>query len=201
MGRRMPRIAAALLTLVLLTAAAAAPAAAQEQRPERDWTGNLNGFFGFKALDEDDWEPVELQGAIGGEIDFRHRSWPISLAAGLRLTSASDEEGIFDIVGSTVELTAGVKKVFEPGRSIVRPFIGGGVALVAARVDRETPAGDVDDDDAGVGFYVDGGIYWLINQQFNIGLDVRYTDAEVTLFDTDREAGGLQVGALLGFHW
>jgi opacity protein-like surface antigen len=197
----MTRIAAALLTLLLLAAAAAAPAAAQEPSPERDWTGNLNGFLGFKGLDEDDWEPVELHGAIGGEIDVRHRTWPISLAAGLRLTSASDEVGVFDVVGSTVELTAGLKKVFEPRGSIIRPFVGGGVALVAARLDQETPAGDVDDDDAAVGFYVDGGLYWLINRQFNIGLDVRYTDAEVTLFGVDREAGGLHVGALLGFHW
>jgi hypothetical protein len=34
-----------------------------------------------------------------------------------------------------------------------------------------------------------------------IGLDLRYSEAEVTLFDEDREAGGFRTGVTVGYHW
>jgi hypothetical protein len=168
---------------------------------ERGWTGNANFTPGFKFLDEDDWDPVDLQGSFGGEVDARPRPWPVNLAVGLRLSSGADEVGVLDVEGATVELTVGLKKVFEPSGNPIRPFVGGGAALVAAAVTQETASGDLDDDDAGVGFYLSGGIFWTINEHFNVGFEARYTDAEVTLFGRDVEAGGVHVGGLVGYHW
>lgn len=34
------------------------------------WTGNVNVFIGVKALDEDDWEPVDMHDQIGVLADF-----------------------------------------------------------------------------------------------------------------------------------
>ena len=43
--------------------------------------------------------------------------------------------------------------------------------------------------------------YYAVTPSFNIGLDVRYSKAEVTLFDKEREAGGLNAGITAGYHW
>ena len=48
---------------------------------------------------------------------------------------------------------------------------------------------------------VNGGIYWTLGQNFNLGLDLRYSQADVTFFGTDVEAGGAHVDVILGYHW
>jgi hypothetical protein len=48
---------------------------------------------------------------------------------------------------------------------------------------------------------LNGGIYWTLNQYFNLGFDLRYTDADVTFISTDIEAGGTTAGIFLGYHW
>jgi hypothetical protein len=81
--------------------------------------------------------------------------------------------------------------------SIVRPFIGGGIAFINAEA-RGTALGiSVSDDNTGVGVWIDGGAYFSLCKHFNIGADVRWSKAEVTLFNVDREARGLHFGLLL----
>lgn len=41
----------------------------------------------------------------------------------------------------------------------------------------------------------------MIADQISLGFDLRYSWAEVTLFDVDGKAGGTLVGILLGYHW
>ena len=56
------------------------------------------------------------------------------------------------------------------------------------------------DDDA-IGFWIGGGIYWTLGEHFNIGFDLRWSKAEVTINGVDGEAGGGHAGLLLGYHW
>ena len=39
-----------------------------------DWTGNVNFTLGAKSLDKDDWAPVEDQGELGINVDFRKQA-------------------------------------------------------------------------------------------------------------------------------
>ena len=57
----------------------------------------------------------------------------------------------------------------------------------------------VSDDNNGIGIWLNGGVYWTLSQHFNLGLDLRYSQADVTLFDVD--AGGTHAGVILGYHW
>ncbi len=173
------------------------------------WTGNVNGFLGAKILDEDDWAPVDEHVEIGILLDFKQKSWPISIA--IDLLFSSDEEDInfavlnfgtfnANLEGNTTEFNLGIRKIWD-NLSKVRPFIGGGIAFINAEVKGTALGISVSDDDTGVGVWFDGGVYFTLTEHFNIGVDVRWSKAEVTLFNIDGEAGGWHVGALLGFHW
>lgn len=169
-------------------------------------TGNVNLFLGGKALDEDDWEPVDSQGEIGIEVDFRPRSWPINLVVGLR--GAADEADVFDPVFGfvtleswTSELSFGVKKIWEPQGVPIRPYIGGGLLYATAEITVKDSFGSASEDDSGVGFWLGGGVFFTLAEHFNIGLDLRVSRAEVEIAGFDVEAGGDHFGLILGYHW
>jgi hypothetical protein len=184
-------------------------AMSQSKSNPKAWTGNVNGFVGAKILDQDDWAPVDEQGEIGALIDFKQKSWPISIA--IDLLSSYDEEdvslavlnfGTFDanLEGNTTEFNFGVRKIWD-NFSFVRPFIGGGIAFINAEVKGTALGVSVSDDDTGVGVWFDGGVYFNLTEHFNLGWDVRWSKAEVTLFNIDGEAGGWHLGMLIGYHW
>ena len=174
-----------------------------------DWTGNINAFLGMKYLDEDDWEPIEEQEEFGVAVDFKKQDWPVSIAIGY-LSSSGDETMLmydpflgtvpFDFEGETSELSFGIKKIWDHFPK-ARPFIGGGIALISAEAKGTALGISVSDDDDAIGVWIGGGVYWTLAQHFNIGFDLRWSKAEVTLFGIDAEAGGSHVGLLVGYHW
>jgi hypothetical protein len=164
------------------------------------WTGNLNLTLGGKYLDKKDWDPVENQGEIGISLDFRERQWPVNLYLALLGSSADDTLHGINVKGSTGELRLGVRKIFEPD-SVIRPFIGGGLAYVSAKSEGEFEGLSVSDDDAAMGLFLDGGVYFTLNRCFNLGVEVGYSAAQVSFMGEDSEAGGSHAALLLGYHW
>jgi hypothetical protein len=163
------------------------------------WTGNVNGFIGAKYLDHNDWEPVDVQGAFGVIFDTAPRAWPISLAVNTIFSGAHDDD-VIDTDGSTSELQLGVKKIWNlPG--LTRLFLAGGPDIVTAYTEIHTRSGHRDDRDTGVGLWLSSGAYWEIGRHINLGFMITASGAEVTLFNEDRNAGGLFIGILSGFHW
>lgn len=165
-----------------------------------DYTGNVNFFLGQKSLDSDDWAPLDDQGEFGVLVDFKQRSWPVSVA--IDILVSADEETVLGspVDGITSEINGGVRKIWEVTGSSVRPYIGGGLALIAADLERRNFT-TVSDDDNSLGIWLNAGVYWTLGQSFNLGLDLRYSKAEVTLFGVDVEAGGTHAGLILGYHW
>jgi len=184
-------------------------AMSQSNSDPNAWTGNVNGFLGAKILDEDDWAPLDEHVEGGVLFDIKQKNWPISIA--IDLLFSSDEEdvnvavlnfGTFNanLEGHTTEFNLGVRKIWD-NLSIVRPFVGGGIAFINAEIKGTALGVSVSDDDTGVGVWFDGGAYVTLGGHFNIGVDVRWSKAEVTLFNIDGEAGGWHVGMLIGYHW
>lgn len=163
-------------------------------------SGNVNFLLGVKNLEEDDWEPVERQTEFGINVDFKQSNWPISLAFGFS-TSYDDDtvEGLY-IEGITSEFYFGIKKVFNDHAN-VRPYMGVGLASIYAEADVELYGITVTEDDSALGIWFGGGVYFTIAPHLNLGFDVRYSDAEVTLAGYDFEAGGLHYGVLIGYNW
>ena len=199
----MKRIAMFAVSSVIAGLLASSPAHA-------DATGNVNFFVGQKSLSSSDWEPVEKQGEFGAVMSFGQKTWPVSIAVDV-LVSTDDQDafdpfiGNYTLTGTTYEVDFGVRKVW--GKARTRPYIGAGLALLGASAEIESGGASIDGDDSAVGFWADAGIFWRLGSHFNLGLDVRYSDADVDLdfgsglVATDVGAGGFSYGLLLGFGW
>ena len=160
------------------------------------WTGNANVFLGGKFLDDDEWEPADDQLVLGVQLDARPQDWPVNLALDIRYGFGDGNFFGVEFESNILEFDLGVRKIFEQ-HPILRPFIGGGLSIVEA----EFSGLGLSDDDVGIGFWIGGGFYLLLQEHFNIGLDLRFSTADVTLFGVDADAGGFQVGLLTGYHW
>jgi opacity protein-like surface antigen len=179
----------------------AMPAVHADDTQANSWTGNISAYVGQKSVDDEDWPNLESQASVGVISDFRKQSWPVSIAADLIFSADVHENGAEEDTGGTVEAHLGARKIFTLQNSSFRPYVGGGVALVTALLENENAGVTIDDDDRAVGAWVGAGTYYAVTPSFNIGLDVRYSKAEVTLFDKKREAGGLNAGITAGYHW
>lgn len=164
------------------------------------WTGNVNAFLGMKYLDEDDWSPMEEQPEGGILFDIGKIDWPVHILVESMYSMDDDVISGVDVEATTTELILGVKKIWAPNSSI-RPYIGGGLCFASAELKGSQGYQQVSDDDSGTGFSICGGVYWTIGRHFNLGLDLRYSTVEATLYETDAAIGGTHSGLLLGYHW
>lgn len=159
-------------------------------------TGNVNVLLGNKTLDSADWAPWDSQGEFGILIDVAGPTWPVAIAIDL-LGSADEHLGI---TVSTSELDLGVRKVFDLTGSSLHPYLGGGLALITARIQDDWFGGEIHDD--GTGIWLSGGFFVTLGESFNLGLELRHSAANVD-FGTpySADAGGSHAGVLLGYHW
>ncbi len=198
-------ISKTIISTLLLTSLSFAQVNVQagEETGNDDFTGNISGVLGQKSLDDKDWGKLDSQGSVGMILDFKKKSWPVSIAVDVIIAGTEERQGDVKTEGGTLETDIGVRKIFEISGSSFRPYIGGGVALIAADVRnrKDGRSGSLQDDDTVVGTWVGGGLYYAATEQFNIGLDLRYSQGEVTLFDEDLEAGGFHTGISAGYHW
>lgn len=163
------------------------------------WTGNVNVLLAKKSLDDDDWRgDLDEQNEFGLLFDLAQTNWPISIAVDLLGSKETDSISGVDWEGKTSELCLGVRKIFTIDRAgLFKPYIGGGLAFISS----ELEINGTSEDDSATGLWLNGGAYFTLSRHFNIGLDLRYSNAETTMFGNDYEAGGTHIGLLVGYHW
>jgi hypothetical protein len=169
--------------------------------PPSQAENHINFSLGQKMLEKDDWSPVEDQPEFGVASTFGSKDWPVQIAIDF-LASAKEDEVvdnsiapgfIVDLEGRTSELAFGVRKIWN--KNSIRPFVGGGVGIIAGAAE----AVGIDDDDSDIGVWAHGGVFWRLGKRFNIGVDLRVSRAEVSIFGVDVQAGGEHLGLILGF--
>jgi opacity protein-like surface antigen len=193
--RKHHKIAVYALAAMLMTATNAALS--------QDWHGNIGGFIGSVTLDNKDWDNHDEMGSIGMIADFKTESSPVSIAIDLIGSGDEEKSGTSIKEAYSAALHLGVRKVFDKGNTTFKPYLGGGLALVNVEMrnkNRATSTSRIDDDSA-TGFWVGVGSYIEISDHFQAGLDLRYSEADVKLFDVERQAGGLQTAIVAGYHW
>lgn len=189
--------ALAILGLAAVVSAVGSPALGD------DWSGDIDLLLAGKHLSAQDWGPTDRQGELGLMSNWQDRAWPVALAFDLLAArrDADFQEGGFNWQhAQTTEMDVGARKIWRPG-DIVRPYAGGGLTLASAELERTGPAGSASDSSGGVGLWLGGGVAWTLGQAFNIGVDAKFSRAEVDLLGAQRNAGGFHLGLLLGYHW
>lgn len=186
------------------------------------WTGNQNFLVGIKSLDEDDWADedndfdLSKQNEFGFNFDFGQKSWPVHFDLAYLKSIKDDDYLGEDVKASTSEIRLGAKMIFKAG-SIMRPYIGGGLAIIKADIEEsfydwiysetEGVAGyyydliTISEGDRTYGAYINTGIYLTIASHLNLGIDLSYSKAKVEIYNVDLEAGGAHALVLVGYHW
>jgi opacity protein-like surface antigen len=171
--------------------------------------GNINVLIGQKEQDTDfsDTEDIQEQDMLGLMLDWGAEGWPVNLAFDIISSTKDSNDNDFNVNvdGSVLALDGGVRWYFLKNRAW-EPYVGGGLSYISAEVDTDGTSNDIEFDDSTIGFWLNGGIKWVLGEHFNLGGDIRWEKAELDVEDglgesRDIEAGGLGYGLLLGYRW
>lgn len=189
-----------LLSWCLVLVLAATPALAGP--------GNANFLLGNRQIDtgKEDAQDIEDQPVFGASVDFKTGILPFSWFLGA-YASAKEEDvdlgsgGRATVTAALAEVSFGVGKVWK--LAVVRPFVHGGVAATALKIEFDVDGGgseDISDNSGAV--YGEGGVYWRLGDSFNIGVAGRLLlgtdyDFEGESIEADYAQGGL----ILGWGW
>ena len=227
-----PALASAAALALLLTAG---PALAEMK-------GEANLFLGMKDYSEDDFEniPVFNEDTLdtssateyGLGFSFGNVDWPVMIAVDV-LMASDDDSTTYEFLDAsytykaeidTTELNLGVRK-FWTNHEKFHPYVGGGLAWIDAEAELclsgeflpRKASGETlfeaSDSDSGIGYWLNGGVLWRLGKGFQLGFDVRYSDADAE-FELDEEmpgkqedmkekfdTGGVHYGLLVGYRW
>lgn len=182
----------AIAVAITLATAVATNAAAE------DSFMNTKLLLGTKNLDAEQWDKHDDHSTIGIMTDIHTGVTGLYVAVDL-LASGTEEETDTDIEGTfTAEAQLGLRKYFAV--SCIRPYVGGGLSLAYA-AQEEKASGSETEEDHGVGYWVNGGVDFSVTQNVTLGIDVRYSAAEVELYDETLDINSTSAGATLGYRW
>lgn len=184
--------------------------------------GDLNLLYGRKSLAENQISDLQVDDqtevGLALSLDF---DWPVLLALDILRSSETSEIGV-EAVNPTVlltevntlELNVGVRRTF--GKR-AQPFVGAGLAWIelgARQIAWEEavpgnpqPTTIIDDENGSLGFWVEFGFVYRVGRGFNLGVDLRMSQASVSVSPEDfpgsvtLNAGGLHGLLFVGYHW
>lgn len=179
-----------------------------------EWKGGADFMFGKKELDKD-WNPVDSFQEFGMMFYFTEADLPIGLTMGYVRGSddgiTSSGSFINSVDGQTDEFLLGIRKEFAPpGVDFFKVYLNGGYAAI--KWDIETTVsengvvrGSSENDDWAHGFWVGGGLYFLLAKSAAIGIDFKYSDAssdiDTPFGERTLEAGGTHYSGFIGWRF
>jgi hypothetical protein len=127
-------------------------------------------YFGQRMFDEDFWSPLEDQLTFGLEFTSENPSRFIGWEAGAMYSFDDDDVAGFDVEASSWELYGGIRKTFLDPDSVLRPYLGAGLAWITGDVE---VSGLGSDDDDSFGAYLHGGLDARVTESLIVGADLR----------------------------
>lgn len=194
-----------LLSIPWLAACATTPSPSDVPPTGEYRSSQIDLYVGARALDKDDWSPVEDQTAVGLQYVHEGHDAPVGFEFALSVSEKSKDNvavgaSTVDVTGKTGELAAGVHKTFLKDGSRFHPYVGGGLAAIQAKFHGEgSTGGSAEDDDTSGALYVHGGVEFDLGPAFLIGLDLRLLGgSSITLFGVNGDADYGQLALVLG---
>ena len=162
---------------------------------------HISATLGQRTFEDDGWEPVEDQLAIGLSLELEPEdSW---LSLDVAVHYAEDETsrvvggfGDVELSAETWEFSLGLLREVGLGGFPLRPYLGAGLSLLLVDADVTDAAGVglFSGDDATVAPYVRAGLLFEIYEGGQIGIDVRYLGAgEIDIEGRNLDADYTQV--------
>ena len=157
-------------------------------------------FYGQKQMDSD-WETVDRQRALGGELFVRPDSWYIGPMVGYMQSEDSASDAGTDTDAETSELYLGLEASLSASLP-VQPFIQAGLAMVDADVRFSNSLGSASDSDSATGYFLGAGLRVVLGN-FEFGALVHWSKAELhsDLLDIDLNGGGTTYAGFVGLHF
>jgi opacity protein-like surface antigen len=193
--------------------------------------GGVHVWLGQKWMDSD-WEPVDQPTQYGIGANFGGVDWPVMIAVDVLM--GSDDECYdydygygyvysYDLEVDGTELDVGVRKFWDSNGKF-QPYVGGGLAYIKQDIKATATYPEVfgisrqitesiSIDDSGTGFWLNAGVNWVITPRLYLGLDLRYSDADVEYSFEDIEVrqtepstlkingGGTHAGLVFGVRF
>lgn len=188
--------ASSAVLLLLAPSLALAQAAAPAPSPSLD--GSVALFLGRKSMDGNDWRPVQNQTELGVQTTWAQHSWPFAIAGDVFYSSDSGHVsgplGSASVSATEIEVGLGARKVFVVQQ--LRPFVGVGLDIAHAEVSASPGSSG---SDTGVGAWLGGGATVRVTPQLDLGAQLRWSSAKVTMNDNSGDAGGLHFGVIVGY--
>lgn len=161
---------------------------------------HTKAYFGGKAINADAWSEQDGHGSIGLLTDIRTGFHGVRIAVDL-FGSGSEDDTTSQIKGTyTAEAQVGLRKSFEL-QSNIQPYVGGGINLAYATQTNNDGSGNKEQEDMDTGYWLNGGVDYLVTDQITVGIDLRYATSNVELFDEAIELDALSTGVSLGYRW
>jgi opacity protein-like surface antigen len=202
---RVPALAPLLLLAACASTSSYAPNASVPSPAAGEYRASkLDLYLGGRALHESDWHPVEDQNVLGMEFVHEGHDAPVGFEVAIFGSHKFKEDafGAIDATGRTGELAVGVRKTFLKDDEKFHPYVGGGAALIGARIETEVSGASAHDDDTSGALYMHGGVELDLSPSFFLGLDLRFLGgSDMKLFGRDATADYGQLAFLIGVRF
>lgn len=162
-----------------------------------NWTGHAGLLLGEKQLNKQDWQPHESQSSVGLLIDLRPQSSPVALAVDMFGSGNEERVDGRKQENASAELHLGAR-YYLPESSRFTPYAGAGMALIAVEQKQEQRERE---EDGGLGWWAGAGVRYRMTEHMDLGADLRYSRANVTINGDELQAGGRNLALGAGYHW
>ena len=164
------------------------------------FTGTMGVFYGKKTLDSKFFDPADSQMEFGLHFEMGMSNWFVLPVVDMYIGRGTGSMGEIDFESYTMELDFGIQK-----RLILSPTLvlvtGVGMSTMSGELQTYSPEYDCESD-SGSGYWYKIGLHLLLlDGGLELGADWMKSDATITLFDQETNAGGGHLLLLVAFHW
>lgn len=169
-------------------------------------TGNVNFIAGVLHSDDDFSKTFGLdkRPEVGIGCDVHKGNWPLSLAFDY-LFSYSDSKLPQNPDGTTKNLDmhvystgmyVGAKKILDLF-PYIKPYVAAGICTVSMYIDAPSD----NEYDFGIGAWGGAGAYFRLSPHLNAGLEWKWSETKLNIFNHTYDAGGNHFSLIAGYHF